>query len=313
MGDGRTYEHVVALRAVQTSDFMTADWAELPYALLKKVSGRIINEVRGINRVTYDVSSSRRRRSSGSERAGSWHRAHGHDLTRGRTRGRCNTPAMRLGPAVRTSTPIPWPCRPAWRARHELGATQLALLGDLVGYGPDPAAVVDRIRDAAGVRGLGAARQPTTPWRAAPPAEPRTVDEAGARWTHDQLDPSQRDYLAALPLQLESIHRVSWSTPARDAPAAWRYVNNPLVAGDSLAHAVRHEGVCCVLGGHVHLQALYYRGRGSTLDAVRARAGQERSRCRSTVAGWPPLGRWDSRVTAIEPQPSPCSTPRRHR
>ena len=57
MGDGRTYDYVVALRAVQTSDFMTADWAELPYALLKKVSGRIINEVRGINRVTYDVSS----------------------------------------------------------------------------------------------------------------------------------------------------------------------------------------------------------------------------------------------------------------
>jgi len=57
MGDGRTYEYVVALRAVQTSDFMTADWAELPYDLLKRVSGRIINEVRGINRVTYDVSS----------------------------------------------------------------------------------------------------------------------------------------------------------------------------------------------------------------------------------------------------------------
>jgi GMP synthase (glutamine-hydrolysing) len=57
MGDGRTYDYVVALRAVQTSDFMTADWAELPYPLLKKVSSRIINEVRGINRVTYDVSS----------------------------------------------------------------------------------------------------------------------------------------------------------------------------------------------------------------------------------------------------------------
>ena len=57
MGDGRTYDYVVALRAVQTSDFMTADWADLPYALLKKVSSRIINEVRGINRVVYDVSS----------------------------------------------------------------------------------------------------------------------------------------------------------------------------------------------------------------------------------------------------------------
>jgi GMP synthase (glutamine-hydrolysing) len=57
MGDGRTYDYVVALRAVQTSDFMTADWAELPHALLKRAAGRIINEVRGINRVVYDISS----------------------------------------------------------------------------------------------------------------------------------------------------------------------------------------------------------------------------------------------------------------
>jgi GMP synthase (glutamine-hydrolysing) len=56
MGDGRTYEYVVALRAVVTSDFMTAHWAELPYELLGKISNRIINEVRGINRVVYDVS-----------------------------------------------------------------------------------------------------------------------------------------------------------------------------------------------------------------------------------------------------------------
>ena len=56
MGDGRTYEYVVALRAVQTQDFMTAHWAELPHALLSRVSTRIINEVRGINRVVYDIS-----------------------------------------------------------------------------------------------------------------------------------------------------------------------------------------------------------------------------------------------------------------
>jgi len=55
MGDGRTYDYVIALRAVQTQDFMTAHWAELPYALLGKVSNRIINEIRGINRVTYDI------------------------------------------------------------------------------------------------------------------------------------------------------------------------------------------------------------------------------------------------------------------
>jgi GMP synthase (glutamine-hydrolysing) len=56
MGDGRTYEHVVALRAVQTTDFMTAHWAPLPHDLLGRVSNRIINEVRGINRVVYDIS-----------------------------------------------------------------------------------------------------------------------------------------------------------------------------------------------------------------------------------------------------------------
>ncbi|SSY70996.1 glutamine-hydrolyzing GMP synthase [Alysiella crassa] len=56
MGDGRTYDYVVALRAVVTSDFMTAHWAELPYSLLGKVSNRIINEIKGINRVVYDVS-----------------------------------------------------------------------------------------------------------------------------------------------------------------------------------------------------------------------------------------------------------------
>ncbi len=56
MGDGRTYEYVVALRSVSTTDFMTAHWSELPHSLLGKVSNRIINEVRGINRVVYDIS-----------------------------------------------------------------------------------------------------------------------------------------------------------------------------------------------------------------------------------------------------------------
>ncbi|WP_426398686.1 glutamine-hydrolyzing GMP synthase [Ralstonia sp. R-29] len=56
MGDGRTYDYVTALRAVQTTDFMTAHWAHLPYSLLGRASNRIINEVRGLNRVVYDVS-----------------------------------------------------------------------------------------------------------------------------------------------------------------------------------------------------------------------------------------------------------------
>jgi GMP synthase (glutamine-hydrolysing) len=57
MGDGRTYESVVAVRAVQTQDFMSADWAHLPYDVLGRISSRIINEVRGVNRVVYDISS----------------------------------------------------------------------------------------------------------------------------------------------------------------------------------------------------------------------------------------------------------------
>jgi GMP synthase (glutamine-hydrolysing) len=56
VGDGRRYEYVIALRAVETIDFMTARWAHLPYDLLETVSNRIINEIPGISRVTYDIS-----------------------------------------------------------------------------------------------------------------------------------------------------------------------------------------------------------------------------------------------------------------
>ncbi|MBF1047504.1 MAG: GMP synthase (glutamine-hydrolyzing), partial [Porphyromonadaceae bacterium] len=57
MGDERTYEYTIALRAVTSTDAMSADWARLPYDFLAKVSGEIINKVRGVNRVVYDISS----------------------------------------------------------------------------------------------------------------------------------------------------------------------------------------------------------------------------------------------------------------
>jgi GMP synthase (glutamine-hydrolysing) len=56
MGDKRTYEHVIVVRAVNSEDAMTADWVKLPYELLGSISSRIINEVRGANRVVYDIS-----------------------------------------------------------------------------------------------------------------------------------------------------------------------------------------------------------------------------------------------------------------
>ena len=57
MGDGRTYDYTLALRSVTTSDFMTADWTRIPYELLDKISSRIVNQVRGVNRVLYDITS----------------------------------------------------------------------------------------------------------------------------------------------------------------------------------------------------------------------------------------------------------------
>jgi GMP synthase (glutamine-hydrolysing) len=57
MGDGRTYDYTLALRGVTTTDFMTADWARIPFDLLERISGRIVNEVRGINRIVYDITS----------------------------------------------------------------------------------------------------------------------------------------------------------------------------------------------------------------------------------------------------------------
>ena len=57
MGDGRTYDYTLALRAVETSDFMTADWARIPYDVLDRISVRIVNEVGNINRIVYDITS----------------------------------------------------------------------------------------------------------------------------------------------------------------------------------------------------------------------------------------------------------------
>lgn len=146
---------------------------------------------------------------------------------------------------------------------EELGATQSALLGDLVGYGPDPETVVGMVQDLQD-KGAWVLRGNHDTLAANPPAEAKSQDELGAKWTHDMLDGAQRDYLAGLPLDRQE-GRIYLVHASADAPERWRYVNNPIVANDSLSHAARRPEVRYVLGGHVHMQALYYRGRGSTL------------------------------------------------
>ncbi len=146
---------------------------------------------------------------------------------------------------------------------RSLNATQMAVLGDIVGYGPDPAKTVDMVRELHRA-GAWVVRGNHDDLAVSPPALPRTYDESGALWAHQQLDDEQRRFLQDLPLTVLEppcflVHA------SADAPLKWRYVNNSVVARDSLNSAAAHLGVQYVLGGHVHLQALYYRGRQGQL------------------------------------------------
>ncbi len=143
------------------------------------------------------------------------------------------------------------------------GATQFAILGDLVGYGPDPSGVVTLAMTMVD-EGAWVLKGNHDELAVNPPAQATTRDELGARWTHEQLDSSQRDFLSRLPLH-HSAPPCYLVHASADAPSQWRYVNNPIVAKDSLQHAAREPGVCYVLGGHVHQQALYYRGAANHL------------------------------------------------
>jgi diadenosine tetraphosphatase ApaH/serine/threonine PP2A family protein phosphatase len=144
-----------------------------------------------------------------------------------------------------------------------LQATNMAILGDIVGYGPDPAQTVNMVRELH-AQGAWVVRGNHDDLAVSPPANPKRYDESGALWSHQQLDDEQRAFLRDLPLQVLQppcflVHA------SADAPERWRYVNNPVVARDSLNSAAAHAGVHYVLGGHVHLQALYYRGRHGQL------------------------------------------------
>jgi diadenosine tetraphosphatase ApaH/serine/threonine PP2A family protein phosphatase len=140
------------------------------------------------------------------------------------------------------------------------GAQQFALLGDFVGYGADPVAVVQRVQALAG-QGALLVRGNHDELAVMPPPQVKTDGDSTARWTHEQLDDSQRQFLRSLPLLCEqgSVLLVHASV---ERPELWRYVTNERAAAASLdavvSPAVRH-----VFGGHVHQQTLYYRGAGA--------------------------------------------------
>ena len=137
-------------------------------------------------------------------------------------------------------------------------AQRFVFLGDMVGYGGDPVAVVERIRllteEGALVIGGNHDAMAVTP-----PAEVKTVGDSTALWTHQQLSEEQRDWISQLPLTLHQDTILFVHASAHD-PERWRYVYDERAATASLDAAGNWPGVRYVFGGHVHEQTLYYRG-----------------------------------------------------
>lgn len=145
----------------------------------------------------------------------------------------------------------------------EQGAGRLAILGDLVGYGAQPAEVVQRIRDLAG-EGAVVLRGNHDQHTVTPPAQARSVDQSGAAWTHDRLDKDALDFLEALPLTA-TVGTALLVHASADSPGRWHYVDNERRAEASLDAASLDPDVRYVFCGHVHQQTLYFHGAGQGL------------------------------------------------
>lgn len=146
---------------------------------------------------------------------------------------------------------------------NEQGVQQFAFLGDLVGYGADPAAVVQRVQ-ALAAQGALVVKGNHDALAVAPPDEVRSIGDSTAAWTHAQLDVQQRHFLDGLPLTIAQ-RTVLLVHASMDAPELWRYVYDERAAGASLDAAAQQADVRYVFGGHVHMQTLYYRGSGAGL------------------------------------------------
>jgi diadenosine tetraphosphatase ApaH/serine/threonine PP2A family protein phosphatase len=150
-------------------------------------------------------------------------------------------------------------------------AQRFVFLGDMVGYGADPGAVVERIQLLT-EEGAMVIQGNHDAMAVDPPDEVKTVGDTTAAWTHRQLSDEQRAWITALPLthQLENILFVHASV---NEPHLWRYVYDQRAAKASLDAATDWPDVRYVFGGHVHVQTLYYRGAGDGLMAFTPQPG----------------------------------------
>lgn len=151
------------------------------------------------------------------------------------------------------------------------GATQFAILGDLVGYGPHPADVVERCRELQH-EGAIVLRGNHDTLNVNPVLTGSTWGEMTSAWTHKQLDELQREWLAQLPLTavLGSVFLVHATA---EAPERWHYVEDERLASRSLDAATANPDIRYVFGGHVHEQSLFYRGSGRQLMRFAPRPG----------------------------------------
>lgn len=139
------------------------------------------------------------------------------------------------------------------------GATQFAFLGDSVGYGAEPAAVVDTVMQLAAA-GAIVLRGNHEEALERTHGEPRTAEELSSAWTARQLTSTQRAFLAALPLTASFETTLLVHASAHE-PQQWEYVDRPALAQRCLDAAQERWGMHQVFCGHVHEQQLYYRGR----------------------------------------------------
>lgn len=154
---------------------------------------------------------------------------------------------------------------------RQVGVDGVAVLGDLVGYGAEPSAVVDRVQ-ALQADGAWVLRGNHDALAVTPPAQVRTAGDQTAAWMHEQLSSAQRRYLAELPLSAVIDDVLLVHASARQ-PAAWEYVSDGIRAQRCLDAAREGWGLARVCVGHVHEQRLYYGGQGHTMMAFQPTPG----------------------------------------